>query len=157
MRLLHRCRSKLYCDSYATNIHFPSLFQPIVLVLLDITPMLPVLEGVVMELQDCALPLLRGTLTQNGLSWGPAFYSLCASHAVLKACVFTAQMTRALSNLIGCMYDPQLKRQLNLGLWFPSEDGMGRLTVCDLSSVWNKINSQTGWVKTKYAIGHIFK
>lgn len=34
--------------------------QPIILVLLDITPMLPVLDGVVMELQDCALPLLRG-------------------------------------------------------------------------------------------------
>uniref|UniRef100_A0A8C6UQ33 Malate dehydrogenase n=1 Tax=Neogobius melanostomus TaxID=47308 RepID=A0A8C6UQ33_9GOBI len=33
--------------------------QPIILVLLDITPMMPVLEGVVMELQDCALPLLR--------------------------------------------------------------------------------------------------
>ncbi|KAF6718983.1 Malate dehydrogenase, cytoplasmic [Oryzias melastigma] len=33
--------------------------QPIVLLLLDITPMLPVLDGVVMELQDCALPLLR--------------------------------------------------------------------------------------------------
>lgn len=33
--------------------------QPIVLLLLDITNMLPVLEGVVMELQDCALPLLK--------------------------------------------------------------------------------------------------
>lgn len=33
--------------------------QPIILLLLDIAPMLPVLEGVVMELQDCALPLLR--------------------------------------------------------------------------------------------------
>uniref|UniRef100_A0AAX7SYH4 Malate dehydrogenase n=1 Tax=Astatotilapia calliptera TaxID=8154 RepID=A0AAX7SYH4_ASTCA len=33
--------------------------QPIILLLLDITPMLPVLEGVVMELQDCALPLLK--------------------------------------------------------------------------------------------------
>ncbi|XP_041645938.1 malate dehydrogenase 1Ab, NAD (soluble) [Cheilinus undulatus] len=32
--------------------------QPIILLLLDITAMLPVLEGVVMELQDCALPLL---------------------------------------------------------------------------------------------------
>ncbi|KAG7220202.1 hypothetical protein INR49_018379 [Caranx melampygus] len=30
--------------------------QPIILVLLDIPPMLPVLDGVVMELQDCALP-----------------------------------------------------------------------------------------------------
>ncbi|XP_008319601.2 malate dehydrogenase, cytoplasmic-like [Cynoglossus semilaevis] len=33
--------------------------QPIILLLLDITPMLTVLNGVVMELQDCALPLLR--------------------------------------------------------------------------------------------------
>ncbi|NXP80831.1 MDHC protein, partial [Ramphastos sulfuratus] len=33
--------------------------QPLILVLLDITPMMTVLEGVVMELQDCALPLLR--------------------------------------------------------------------------------------------------
>jgi malate dehydrogenase len=32
--------------------------QPIILVLLDIQPMMDVLEGVVMELQDCALPLL---------------------------------------------------------------------------------------------------
>lgn len=35
-------------------------YQPIILVLLDIPAMLPVLDGVVMELQDCALPLLRG-------------------------------------------------------------------------------------------------
>ncbi|CAL1577968.1 unnamed protein product [Knipowitschia caucasica] len=33
--------------------------QPVSLLLLDITPMMPVLEGVVMELQDTALPLLR--------------------------------------------------------------------------------------------------
>ncbi|XP_039251607.2 malate dehydrogenase, cytoplasmic-like [Styela clava] len=33
--------------------------QPITLVMLDIEPMKVVLEGVVMELQDCALPLLR--------------------------------------------------------------------------------------------------
>lgn len=39
------------------------VFQPIILVLLDIPPMLPVLDGVVMELQDCALPLLRGEPT----------------------------------------------------------------------------------------------
>lgn len=32
--------------------------QPLVLLLLDIPPMMTVLEGVVMELQDCALPLL---------------------------------------------------------------------------------------------------
>ncbi|KAL3874607.1 hypothetical protein ACJMK2_037595 [Sinanodonta woodiana] len=33
--------------------------QPIILVLLDITPMMEVLKGVVMELQDCALPLVQ--------------------------------------------------------------------------------------------------
>lgn len=37
-----------------------AFLQPIILILLDIPPMLPVLDGVVMELQDCALPLLRG-------------------------------------------------------------------------------------------------
>lgn len=34
--------------------------QPIVLYLLDIPPMMTALNGVVMELQDCALPLLHG-------------------------------------------------------------------------------------------------
>ncbi|CAG5126046.1 unnamed protein product [Candidula unifasciata] len=33
--------------------------QPIVLLLLDITPMMGVLQGVVMELQDCAIPLVK--------------------------------------------------------------------------------------------------
>lgn len=50
---------------YTDSAHEGSerVFQPIILVLLDIPPMLPVLDGVVMELQDCALPLLRGELT----------------------------------------------------------------------------------------------
>lgn len=39
-----------------------AVWQPIILVLLDITPMMGVLEGVLMELQDCALPLLKGKL-----------------------------------------------------------------------------------------------
>jgi malate dehydrogenase len=34
--------------------------QPIILQLLDITPSLPALNGVVMELDDCAFPLLHG-------------------------------------------------------------------------------------------------
>lgn len=34
--------------------------QPVTLLLLDIPMMMPVMEGVVMELQDCALPLLHG-------------------------------------------------------------------------------------------------
>uniref|UniRef100_A0A8C6ZZR5 Malate dehydrogenase n=1 Tax=Nothoprocta perdicaria TaxID=30464 RepID=A0A8C6ZZR5_NOTPE len=39
--------------------------QPLILVLLDITPMMTVLEGVVMELQDCALPLLREVISTD--------------------------------------------------------------------------------------------
>lgn len=48
-----------------------AFLQPIILILLDIPPMLPVLDGVVMELQDCALPLLRGEwiLIFKSLSW----------------------------------------------------------------------------------------
>ena len=34
--------------------------QPIILHLLDIPPMMGVLDGVVMEISDCALPLVRG-------------------------------------------------------------------------------------------------
>uniref|UniRef100_A0A8C1NMG5 Malate dehydrogenase n=1 Tax=Cyprinus carpio TaxID=7962 RepID=A0A8C1NMG5_CYPCA len=44
--------------------------QPIILVLLDITPMLPVLDGVVMELQDCALPLLREVIPTDKVEVG---------------------------------------------------------------------------------------
>ncbi|XP_070588648.1 malate dehydrogenase, cytoplasmic isoform X1 [Erythrolamprus reginae] len=39
--------------------------QPLVLVLLDITPMMTVLDGVLMELQDCALPLLREVIATD--------------------------------------------------------------------------------------------
>ncbi|XP_006881015.1 PREDICTED: malate dehydrogenase, cytoplasmic-like isoform X1 [Elephantulus edwardii] len=39
--------------------------QPLILVLLDITPMMGVLEGVVMELQDCALPLLKDIIATD--------------------------------------------------------------------------------------------
>ncbi|XP_041038658.1 malate dehydrogenase, cytoplasmic-like [Carcharodon carcharias] len=39
--------------------------QPLILVLLDITPMLPVLEGVVMEICDCALPLVREVISTD--------------------------------------------------------------------------------------------
>lgn len=36
--------------------------QPVILQLLDITPALPALKGVVMELEDCAFPLLAGVV-----------------------------------------------------------------------------------------------
>lgn len=41
--------------------------QPIILHLLDIEPMLPVLNGVVMELSDCALPLLQKVIATANL------------------------------------------------------------------------------------------
>ena len=50
--------------------------RPVVLQLLEIEPVLPALEGVVMELQDCAFPLLAGVETTadakvafDGVSW----------------------------------------------------------------------------------------
>ncbi|KAL4238689.1 malate dehydrogenase [Mactra antiquata] len=41
--------------------------QPIILVLLDIPPMMGVLEGVVMELNDCSLPLVKGIICTHDL------------------------------------------------------------------------------------------
>lgn len=37
--------------------------QPIILHLLDIPPMMAALQGVVMEIEDCALPLVQGVNT----------------------------------------------------------------------------------------------
>ncbi len=39
--------------------------QPVILQLLEITPALPMLEGVVMELRDCAFPLLADVVTSD--------------------------------------------------------------------------------------------
>ncbi|MEW6313377.1 MAG: malate dehydrogenase [Pseudomonadota bacterium] len=39
--------------------------QPVILSLLDITPALPALKGVAMELEDCAFPLLAGIETSD--------------------------------------------------------------------------------------------
>jgi malate dehydrogenase len=39
--------------------------QPVILHLLEITPALPALEGVVMELNDCAFPTLAGVVTTD--------------------------------------------------------------------------------------------
>lgn len=36
--------------------------QPVILHLLDIPPMMSVLQGVVMEIEDCALPLVQGII-----------------------------------------------------------------------------------------------
>ncbi len=42
--------------------------QPVILHLLEVTPALPTLQGVVMELEDCAFPLLHGIVATDDLS-----------------------------------------------------------------------------------------
>ena len=44
--------------------------QPVILHLIEIEPALPALAGVVMELDDCAFPLLKGTLPTSNLNEG---------------------------------------------------------------------------------------
>src|ERR1700760_4398287 len=44
--------------------------QPVILHLIEIEPALPALGGVVMELQDCAFPLLKGILPTANLDEG---------------------------------------------------------------------------------------
>lgn len=42
------------------GIKYKLVFQPVILVLFDIPPMLQALEGVQFELQDCSLSTLQG-------------------------------------------------------------------------------------------------
>ncbi len=44
--------------------------QPVILHLIDIEPAMPVLQGVVMELDDCAFPLLKGIVPTANLDEG---------------------------------------------------------------------------------------
>ena len=44
--------------------------QPVVLRLIEIEPGMKALEGVVMELQDCAFPLLKGIVPTTDLNEG---------------------------------------------------------------------------------------
>src|SRR6516164_2087204 len=44
--------------------------QPVILHLIEIEPVLPALSGVVMELDDCAFPLLKGVVPTSSLDEG---------------------------------------------------------------------------------------
>jgi malate dehydrogenase len=44
--------------------------QPVILHMIEIPPAVPALEGVVMELQDCAFPLLNGMVPTTDLDEG---------------------------------------------------------------------------------------
>jgi malate dehydrogenase len=52
--------------------------QPVILQLLEITPALKALDGVVMELNDCAYPLLRGVVATDdaNVAFGDASYAM---------------------------------------------------------------------------------
>ncbi len=52
--------------------------QPVILQLLEITPALKALDGVVMELNDCAYPLLAGVVTSDdpNVAFGDASYAM---------------------------------------------------------------------------------
>jgi malate dehydrogenase len=52
--------------------------QPVILQLLDITPALPAVNGVVMELEDCAFPLLAGVVVTDdpGVAFKDTDYAL---------------------------------------------------------------------------------
>ena len=61
--------------------------QPVVLHLLEIPPALPALEGVVMELEDCAFPLLAGVVQtdQPEVAFDEADYALLVGAMPRKA------------------------------------------------------------------------
>src|SRR5882757_431504 len=52
--------------------------QPVILQLLEVTPALDALKGVVMELDDCAFPLLQGVVRSDDpdVAFGDADYAL---------------------------------------------------------------------------------
>jgi malate dehydrogenase len=71
--------------------------QPIVLQLLEITPALPALEGVAMELDDCAFPLLEGVVRTDDpdTAFGDADYALLVGAMPRKAGMERADLLSA--------------------------------------------------------------
>src|SRR3954463_3011494 len=61
--------------------------QPVILQLLEITPALGALEGVAMELDDCAFPLLAGVVKSDdaNIAFGDADYALLVGAMPRKA------------------------------------------------------------------------
>jgi malate dehydrogenase len=71
--------------------------QPVVLQLLEITPALTALEGVAMELDDCAFPLLAGTVRTDDAdeAFGDADYALLVGAMPRKAGMERADLLSA--------------------------------------------------------------
>ncbi len=71
--------------------------QPIILQLLEITPALKALNGVIMELEDCAFPTLAGIVATDdpNLAFGDADYALLVGAMPRKAGMERADLLQA--------------------------------------------------------------
>jgi malate dehydrogenase len=81
MRIMTKAPIRVAVTGAAGQIGYALLFriasggmfgpdQPVILHLVEIEPALPALQGVVMELDDCAFPLLKGLVTTASLDEG---------------------------------------------------------------------------------------
>ncbi len=77
--------------------------QPVILQMLEITPALGALEGVAMELDDCAFPLLQGMVrTDNAdVAFGDAQYALLVGAMPRKAGMERADLLSANGGIFG--------------------------------------------------------
>ncbi len=77
--------------------------QPVILQMLEITPALGALEGVAMELDDCAFPLLAGTVKTDdaNVAFGDADYALLVGAMPRKAGMERADLLAANGGIFG--------------------------------------------------------
>jgi malate dehydrogenase len=77
--------------------------QPVILQMLEITPALGALEGVAMELDDCAFPLLAGMVRTDdaAVAFGDADYSLLVGAMPRKAGMERADLLQANGGIFG--------------------------------------------------------
>lgn len=77
--------------------------QPVILQMLEITPALGALEGVAMELDDCAFPLLAGMVKTDdaNVAFGDADYALLVGAMPRKAGMERADLLEANGGIFG--------------------------------------------------------
>lgn len=77
--------------------------QPVILQILEITPALGALEGVAMELDDCAFPLLAGTVRTDdaNVAFGDADYGLLVGAMPRKDGMERADLLQANGGIFG--------------------------------------------------------
>ncbi|MFV0525483.1 MAG: malate dehydrogenase [Acidimicrobiales bacterium] len=77
--------------------------QPVILQMLEITPALGALDGVAMELEDCAFPLLAGMVKSDdaNVAFGDADYALLVGAMPRKAGMERADLLQANGGIFG--------------------------------------------------------